>query len=196
MKKPVVIAVVLLILIIGSAIFFMFQKKESNSKIILKTNKGDIALELFLDKTPITAGNFLKLAKEGFYTGTKFHRVIKEFVVQGGDPNSKEDDKNLYGTGGPGYSIKDEFVEGLSNLRGTLAMANTGLPDSGGSQFFINLADNIGLDFDKQPLTSKHPVFGKIISGMEIVDSISKVAVDERGIPNENVVIESIIIIQ
>ncbi|MBI2098364.1 MAG: peptidylprolyl isomerase [Candidatus Wildermuthbacteria bacterium] len=162
--------------------------------VTLKTNKGDITLELFMDKTPITAGNFVKLAKEGFYNGTKFHRVIAQFMIQGGDPNSKGTDPSLYGTGGPRYTIRDEFVESLSNVRGTISMANTGAPNSGGSQFFINLVDNTGLDFNKEPLTSRHPVFGKVIAGMDIVDAIAQVQTDSRDIPVDPVVITEIIV--
>ncbi|PIR57785.1 MAG: peptidylprolyl isomerase [Parcubacteria group bacterium CG10_big_fil_rev_8_21_14_0_10_38_31] len=164
-----------------------------NPTVVLKTNKGDIEIELFIDKMPITAGNFLKLAKEGFYNETKFHRVIDNFMVQGGDPNSKGEDTSAYGTGGPGYAIADEFVEGLSNARGTISMANSG-PNSGGSQFFINLVDNTFLDFDKEPLQSKHPVFGKVVAGMEAVDAIAKVETGERDIPIESVIIREIIV--
>lgn len=187
---------IILFIVISSGIglFFIFKKNVPNSIVILKTNKGDITLELTLDKTPKTTGNFLKLAKEGFFDGTKFHRVIAGFVIQGGDPNSKGTDKVSYGRGGPGYTIEDEFVKGLSNVRGTISMANTGHPNSGGSQFFINLVDNTGLDFDKPPKESSHPVFGKVISGMEVVDSIAKVEVDQMGIPVEPVVILNIII--
>lgn len=164
-----------------------------NPVVTLKTTKGDITLELFVDKMPITAGNFLKLAKEDFYDGTKFHRVIDGFMIQGGDPNSKGDDASIYGRGGPGYAIKDEFVEGLSNVRGTISMANSG-PNTGGSQFFINQADNTNLDFDKQPFSSKHPVFGKVTKGMDIVDAIAGVPTGARDIPVEPVIIEDILV--
>ncbi|MEX0877548.1 MAG: peptidylprolyl isomerase [Candidatus Spechtbacterales bacterium] len=166
----------------------------TNPVVTLKTTEGDIKLELFVDKMPITAGNFLKLAREDFYDNTKFHRVIEGFMIQGGDPNSKGDNTSVYGQGGPGYTIEDEFVAGLSNVRGTISMANTGQLNSGGSQFFINHADNLALDFDKQPLTSKHPVFGKVIEGMDVVDVIAAVATDVRDIPVEPVVIEDILI--
>ena len=144
---------------------------------------------------PITAGNFLALAQKDFYDGTKFHRVIGGFMIQGGDPNSKTDTVETYGTGGPGYAIEDEFVknEKLSNVRGTIAMANSG-PHSGGSQFFINLVDNIGLDFDKPPEQSSHPVFGKVIAGMDIVDAIAQVPTNERDVPLEAVVITDIVV--
>ncbi len=161
----------------------------------IKTNQGLIRIELFADTMPVTAGNFAKLVNEGFYNGTKFHRVIDGFMVQGGDPNSKTEDETIYGTGGPGYAIADEHVAGelLSNTRGTISMANSG-PNSGGSQFFINLADNIALDFDKQPLSSKHPVFGRVIEGMDIVDAIGKVPINQRDLPINPVIVESITI--
>lgn len=178
----------------GAGLFFMLKKDSQNPVVTLKTNNGDITLELFLDKTPKTAENFLKLAREKFFDGIKFHRVIQGFVIQGGDPNSKGDDKISYGRGGPGYTIEDEFVSGLSNTRGTISMANTGQPNSGGSQFFINLADNTGLDFDKPPESSSHPVFGQVISGMDVIDEIAKIEVDQMGIPVEPVIIESITI--
>lgn len=163
-----------------------------NPIAVLNTNQGVIEIELYADQMPITAGNFATLVESGYYDGIKFHRVIDGFMIQGGDPNSKGDDTSLYGTGGPGYAIEDEHVAGelLSNVRGTISMANSG-PNSGGSQFFINTADNLALDFDKQPLSSKHPVFGRVVSGMEIVDTISKVATGARDIPIEPVVIES-----
>lgn len=167
-----------------------------NRTATLKTNKGDITLELFEDTMPITTGNFIKLAEEGFYNGTKFHRIIDGFMIQGGDPNTKTDNTASYGTGGPGYTIQDEFVQGelLTNVRGTIAMANTGQPNSGGSQFFINTVDNVGLDYDKEPHTSKHPVFGRVTDGMDIVDAISKVETGPRDLPVEPVIIESVII--
>lgn len=167
-----------------------------NPTALFQTNKGVIALELFEDKMPITVGNFVKLAEEGFYNNTKFHRVIDGFMIQGGDPNSKGDNPAEYGRGGPGYTIQDEFVADpvLTNTRGTIAMANTGQPNSGGSQFFINTVDNTNLDFDKQPLSSKHPVFGRVVNGMTVVDMISGVATGQGNVPVEPVVIESVTI--
>ena len=167
---------------------------QKNPVAVLKTVKGDIEIELFKDTTPLTVENFMKLAKVGFYDGTKFHRVIKGFMIQGGDPNSKGTDTSKYGFGGAGYTIQDEFVAGLSNVRGTIAMANTGQPNSGGSQFFINLVDNTGLDFDEPPFTSSHPVFGKVIKGMDVVDAIAGVQTGANNIPVVPVVIERIII--
>ncbi len=172
----------------------IMNEADENKTVVFKTNKGDITVELFTKDMPITAGNFLKLAKEDFYDGIKFHRVINNFMIQAGDPNSKDDTKQAsWGTGGPGYAIADEHIEGFSNTRGTLSMANSG-PDSGGSQFFINLVNNVNLDFDKQPLTSKHPVFGHVIDGMDVVDAIGAVSVGMRDVPVESVVIEDIII--
>lgn len=161
---------------------------------VLQTNVGTIRIELFTDLMPTTTENFLKLAREGFYDDTKFHRVVAGFIVQGGDPLSRSEDRSRYGQGGPGYTIPDEFVvdPALSNTRGTVAMANTGQPNSGGSQFFINVADNNGLDFDKQPTTSKHPVFGRVVEGMDIVDQIAAVETDEQNIPLEPIVIEAV----
>jgi peptidylprolyl isomerase len=163
----------------------------------INTNQGVIELELFADQMPITVGNFVKLAEEGFYNDTKFHRVIEGFMIQGGDPNTKTANEMTYGQGGPGYTIQDEFVEGelLTNTRGTIAMANTGQPNSGGSQFFINLVDNTPLDFDKQPLSSRHPVFGRVVGGLEVVDAIGAVETNQRDLPIEAVVIESVEIV-
>jgi peptidylprolyl isomerase len=162
-----------------------------NPIAVLETSKGTIEIELFTDRMPITAGNFEKLVREGFYDGTLFHRVIPNFMIQGGDPITKTDEVLRYGTGGPGYAIPDEHIagEGLSNTRGTISMANSG-PNSGGSQFFINVADNTFLDFDKEPLQSKHPVFGRVITGMEVVDAIVAVERNERDLPREPIRIE------
>lgn len=169
----------------------MTNSNNPVAKVI--TNRGTIELELFEDTMPITVGNFIKLAEEGFYNGTKFHRVISNFMIQGGDPNTKTNDVASYGRGGPGYAIADEHVKGeyLTNLRGTIAMANSG-PNSGGSQFFINLVDNTFLDFDKEPLTSQHPVFGRVVAGMEVVDAIGTSETGARDLPVEPIVIESV----
>lgn len=165
----------------------------TTTRVRLTTSAGDIVLELYTGQTPITAGNFIKLAGEGYYDGTKFHRVIGGFMLQGGDPQTKDDALAArWGTGGPGYTIEDEFVAGLSNVRGTISMANTGAPKTGGSQFFINLVDNTGLDFDKPPAASRHPVFGRVVEGLDVVDEIGQVATDERDRPIEPVVIQKV----
>ena len=134
--------------------------------VILHTTEGDIALKMY-DDMPITAGNFIKLAKDGFYDGIIFHRVIADFMIQGGDPKGN-------GTGGPGYTIKDEFVKGHSNVRGTISMANAG-PNTGGSQFFINVVNNNYLDWDNRSTPYAHPVFGEVVddASMQVVDKIS-----------------------
>lgn len=161
------------------------------SQAEFETSMGNFVIELYNDEMPITVSNFLNLANSGYYDGVKFHRVMENFMIQGGDPLTKDDSqKLLWGTGGPGYSIPDEFVEGLSNVRGTIAMANSG-SNTGGSQFFINVVDNTYLDFDKEPLTSQHPVFGKVVGGMDVVDNISKVKTDAT-VPLKDVVIKKI----
>ncbi len=169
----------------------MTNKNNPTAEFV--TNKGTFTLELFEDTMPITVGNFIKLAKEGFYNGTQFHRVIPNFMIQGGDPITKTKEYLRYGTGGPGYAIPDEHILGeyLTNVRGTISMANSG-PNSGGSQFFINVADNIGLDFDKEPLTSKHPVFGRVLNNMVVIDKIAQVETNDRDLPNDSIIIENI----
>jgi len=148
-----------------------------NRIAVLDTTEGIVEVELFEDIMPVTTANFAKLISEKFYDGVKFHRVIPNFMIQGGDPLTKADDTSRWGTGGPGYSIKDEFVSNplLTNKRGTIAMANAG-PNTGGSQFFINVADNTFLD-------GKHPVFGRVISGMDVVDKIVHAERNERDVP-------------
>jgi len=167
---------------------------KMNPIAVFDTSLGEFKIELFEDKSPITAGNFKKLAEEEFYDGTRFHRVIKNFMNQGGDPLSKDLAQSArWGTGSPGYSIEDEFIEGLSNVRGSISMANSG-PNSGGSQFFINVVDNTGLDWDKEPAQSKHPVFGKVISGMDVVDAINNVETVQGDRPKEDVLINKVTI--
>ena len=140
----------------------------------LETSLGTFQVELFTDKMPKTAGNFLKLAKSGFYDGLHFHRVIQGFMLQFGCPHSKDPKSPRAGTGnGPDGCIQDEHPADakLSNEPGTLSMANTGRPNSGSCQFFINTVHNAYLDwFTAGP--SKHPVFGKITSGMDVVKKI------------------------
>jgi len=140
----------------------------SQGKLVkLETTMGNITLELRPDM-PVTAGNFEKLVSQGYYNGTIFHRIIDGFMIQGGDPTGT-------GRGGPGYVIRDEFTANNRNVRGTIAMANAG-PNTGGSQFFINLVDN-------PHLNSKHPVFGKVVEGMDVVDKIGKVRTDSNDRP-------------
>jgi cyclophilin family peptidyl-prolyl cis-trans isomerase len=157
-----------------------------NRVAIFQTNKGTFKIELFEDKAPKTTENFIQLVNKGFYNGLIFHRVIPQFMIQGGCPKGN-------GTGGPGYTIKDEFHKELSNVRGTIAMANRG-PNTGGSQWFINVVDNCYLDFDKKPYTSAHPVFGKVIEGMNVVDQISNLKADGNDKPLQDVIINKITI--
>jgi len=140
----------------------------------LETTMGDVTIELFEDTMPLTAGNFRKLVEKGFYHGVVFHRVIPDFMIQGGDPTGT-------GRGGPGYTIRDEFTPDNRNARGTISMANAG-PNTGGSQFFINTVDNRSLD-------RKHPVFGTVVAGMEVVDAISRVPRDAADRPRKDVAI-------
>jgi len=164
-----IIAIILLLVIIT------LLPTQKMTKVTLETNKGNIVLKLY-DDMPITTENFEKLVKQEFYDGTIFHRVIDGFMIQGGDPVGT-------GMGGPGYVIEDEFTHagGNKNNRLTISMANAG-PNTGGSQFFINLVDNNFLD-------TKHPVFGEVIEGMEIIDIIAKVPKGAADKPLEDVVI-------
>ena len=146
----------------------------SNPKAIFHTSEGDFTAELYVDTMPVTAGHFVKLANDGFYDGLHFHRVIKNFMLQFGCPHSKDPKSPRCGTGGPGYNIQDEFTQKITNAPGTLSMANTGRPNSGGSQFFINVKDNSYLDWFNPMTPSKHPVFGKIVDGYDLVLRLSK----------------------
>ncbi len=173
MKKKIIITgivVVVLALAVFTALKSSINSGENSSgdmKVMLETIEGNIVIEL--DKNmPVTAGNFEKLVKQGFYDGVIFHRIINGFMIQGGDPTGT-------GMGGPGYAIKDEFTPTNANNRGTIAMANSG-PNTGGSQFFINLKNNNFLD-------AKHPVFGHVIEGMDVVDKIAQVDTDSADKP-------------
>src|SRR3954447_17410372 len=144
----------------------------ANPIAMLETSLGNIKVELFVDQMPISAGNFVKLAKSGFYDGLHFHRVINGFMLQFGCPNSKDPKSPRAGTGdSPDGTIQDEHTARLSNEPGTLSMANTGRPNSGSCQFFINTVHNSYLDWFT-PGASKHPVFGKVIEGLDIVKKI------------------------
>jgi len=143
----------------------------------IQTNHGTIELELFGEDAPKTVENFTKLSRDGFYDGVIFHRVIPDFMIQGGDPTGT-------GSGGPGYQFEDEFNQHKVE-RGALAMANAG-PNTNGSQFFIVTADACPW------LDGKHTVFGRVTSGMDVVDGISQLETDARDRPNEDVRIESV----
>lgn len=175
-KLTIFIIALILIGIIGAFAIGKFTGNTvaEGTKIKLETNLGDVIIELYDKEMPVTTGNFKKLVSEGFYDGVIFHRIIDGFMIQGGDPTGT-------GMGGPGYTIRDEFTdtEFDSNDRGTISMANAG-PNTGGSQFFINLVDNNFLD-------GRHPVFGKVIEGMDVVDEMAKVQTDSRDKPLEEV---------
>lgn len=161
------------------------NQTKNNMKATLHTTKGDIVIEFMSADAPNTVANFTKLAKEGFYSGSKFHRVIKNFMIQGGDPLTKDDTKAAqWGTGGPGYQFADEIHVNNRNAVGTIAMANAG-PDTNGSQFFINVADNNFLD-------TKHTVFGKVVSGMEVVKAIEATPTAAGDRPVSPMVVTSI----
>lgn len=143
-----------------------------NTLVTLHTSKGPIALELYTKATPLTAGNFIKLAKKGFYNGQSFHRVVPDFVIQAGDPNSKtpKDPQSLLkmGTGGPGYTIKrEESALKFKHVPGAIAMARSQMPDSAGSQFYICLSSPSHLD-------GEYAIFGKVIQGMDVVKKIEQ----------------------
>lgn len=144
---------------------------EANRFVTLHTDQGDIKIEVDPQTTPKAAANFVLLARKGFYSGTKFHRIVKGFMIQGGDPNSKNDDVADDGTGGPGYTFKDEKVVG-EYTRGTVAMANSGA-NTNGSQFFIMHADS--------QLPKNYVIFGKVVSGMEVVDKIAETPVEANS---------------
>ena len=156
-------------------------------KAIFTTNHGEFTIELISDKAPKTVANFVKLAGEGFYDGTRFHRVISGFMIQGGDPLSKDTAQTArWGTGGPGYKFADEIHNENYNAVGTISMANAG-PNTNGSQFFINVANNNFLD-------TKHTVFGRVISGMEVVHEIEAVETGGSDRPVAEVRIDKITI--
>lgn len=196
MEKNILI-VAGIVLLIGGAVFFTrdSDKKDllpANNKITkemtsatLHTSMGDITIEFLGEQAPKTVANFTKLANEGFYDGVKFHRVIKGFMIQGGDPLTKDDSKmDYWGTGGPGYKFADEIGSGNKNDAGTISMANSG-PNTNGSQFFINVAANNFLD-------GKHTVFGKVTAGMDVVAKIENTSTNSADRPATPVVIESI----
>ena len=157
-------------------------------KIIMDTSLGSITAELYEDKAPITVANFVSYAKEGFYAGTIFHRVIDGFMIQGGGFTKDMNQKPTKA------QIKNEAANGLKNARGTLAMARTSVVDSATSQFFINLVDNGFLDYKgPDPRTYGYAVFGKVTEGMDVVDKIAKVATGSFG-PHQNVPTEPVVI--
>ena len=189
MKKAVLVLILLSMgILCASASFAQLQpkkftpeeiKKMSETKAIIETKFGSITLKFFPEVAPGHVKNFIDLAKKGFYDGTTFHRVIPGFMIQGGDPNSKNPDKRMHGTGGPGYTIKAEFSE-KPHKRGTLSMARAASPDSAGSQFFICVKDSSFLN-------RQYTVFGEVVSGIETVDKIVSQPRDQADNPNDRI---------
>src|SRR3990167_7515979 len=198
MKNRLIIIVVIILVFFGGYYLWIKNKtpasngnneiaqkeKTQNISAIMKTNLGDIKLELFPSDAPKTAENFVKLSESDFYDGVKFHRVIKDFMIQGGDPNSKDDDWSNDGRGGPGYVFQDEFNQ-HKLVKGSLAMANSG-PNTNGSQFFIVTAAATSW------LDGKHTNFGYVTGGLDIAEKIEKVAVNANDHPTTDVVINSV----
>lgn len=184
MKKVICALLIITLMFISIGCTKEDNNKEGETKmegdiVVLETNMGNIEIVL-TDNMPITTGNFKKNVKDEIYDGVIFHRVMANFMIQGGDPTGT-------GMGDPSIAtIEDEFVEGSTNVKGTISMANRG-PNTGSSQFFINLVDNVYLDWDKQPASSKHPAFGKVISGMDVVEAIGKVKVGPGDKPVDDV---------
>jgi peptidylprolyl isomerase len=170
----------------------------ANPTAVFDTSLGTFKAEIYLAEMPITAGNFLQLAKSGFYSGLHFHRVIKGFMIQFGCPHSRDPQSARAGTGGPPHgTIADEHppTARFSNEPGTLAMANTGRPNSGGSQFFINTAHNGYLDWFT-PGPSKHPVFGRVTEGMSVVTAIETTTTGPGDRPRTPVKVNSIKVLE
>ena len=190
---------ILLAALLSTAVFAAEEKKEtpsmsaSNEVAVIKTNEGDMVVQFWTDAAPNTIENFKKLARQGFYDGTIFHRIVKGFMIQGGDPNSKDPAKeSSYGQGDPGYKIKAEFND-HSHDRGIMSMARGPDPDSAGSQFFICLAPVPRLD-------GQYTTFGKLIKGDDVLKKIGDTSVErnaqgEMSRPTKRVVIESMKIV-
>ena len=147
------------------------------TEALIETNFGNIKIKLLPEIAPETVRNFITLTKSSFYDGTLFHRVIPKFMIQGGDPNTKESDKSVWGQGGPGYNLKAEF-NSRSHLRGIVSMARASDPDSAGSQFFIVSSDSTFLD-------KQYTVFAEVVEGLEIADKIVNLPRDGNDCPKE-----------
>tara|TARA_B100000686_G_scaffold346032_1_gene431728 strand:+ start:515 stop:1063 length:549 start_codon:yes stop_codon:yes gene_type:complete len=167
-------------------LLFMGSPLWAEETGVLETTMGKIEIKFFMDKAPGHVKNFKNLVKSGFYNETTFHRVIPGFMIQGGDPNTRDDDRGNDGMGGPGYTIKAEFNE-IPHKRGILSMARSKDPNSAGSQFFIVVADSPFLD-------RNYTVFGEVTKGMNVVDKIVAAPRDARDNPLKKIVIRKIII--
>lgn len=209
--KSIYIIIAVIILALGALTYFMSSPQEEGQvpvqqesteqtssaeisetsvmkdevTVVMSTSMGDITLELNAKDAPNTVANFVKLAESGFYDDTKFHRVIANFMIQGGDPQTKDDSlMHLWGTGGPGYTFADEIHTNNNNAIGTISMANAG-PNTNGSQFFINVAANDFLD-------DKHTVFGYVTEGMDVVNAIVTTPTSAQDRPAKAVIIKSV----
>lgn len=165
--------------LVGLMLWALPGLAETSPKAVIETKLGSIELEFFPQKAPKHVENFIKLAKAGFYDGTIFHRVIPAFMIQGGDPNTKGEDKSKYGMGGPGYQLQAEFND-IPHTRGILSMARSRDPNSAGSQFFIMVKTAKQLD-------GQYTAFGKVVKGMEVVDKIVAQERDSRDNPLERI---------
>ncbi|NPA58529.1 MAG: peptidyl-prolyl cis-trans isomerase [Aquificae bacterium] len=178
-----------------AVLVFSFSYGKDNPVVVIKTNMGDIYVELYPDKAPKTVKNFLTYVEEGFYNGLIFHRVVKGFVIQGGGF-----DKNLQYRKPTHPPVENESNNGLSNVRGTIAMARTSDPHSATTQFYINLADNTFLDYGKNPQKWGYTVFGRVIKGMDVVDEIGQVPVMNVGmminVPVKPIIIEKVEVVK
>ena len=161
---------------------------KGNPMVVLSTSMGDIKIELYADKAPITVKNFLDYAKAGYYDGTTFHRVIPNFMIQGGGMTADMQEKK-----GARPAIKNESDNGLKNETGTLAMARTSVPDSATSQFFINVKDNSFLNRESAPDKVGYAVFGKVVEGMDVVKKIEQAKTASKG-PHQNVPVDAVVI--
>jgi cyclophilin family peptidyl-prolyl cis-trans isomerase len=167
----------------------------SNPKAVFTTSLGSFAAEIYETEMPITATNFITLVQSGYYNGLHFHRVISNFMIQFGCPHSKDPKSPRCGTGGPGYKIEDEHTQKITNAIGTLSMANAG-PNSGGSQFFINTKENSYLDWFNPSTPYAHPVFGKIVEGMDVIQAVEAVSTDRKDNPDTPIQMISVEIVR
>ena len=185
-NRTLAIVGVVILIAVGFILFNPFNSNSNSSDnmsdrqiAVIETNFGNIVIQLFPDVAPGHVENFVKLAQDGFYDGTTFHRVIPDFMIQGGDPNSKDEDRSNDGQGGPGFTINAEFTD-VPHKRGILSMARAQDPNSAGSQFFIVVKDSNFLD-------GQYTVFGEVIEGMDVADKIVNVKRDGNDNPLEKV---------
>jgi peptidyl-prolyl cis-trans isomerase B (cyclophilin B) len=161
-----------------------YIRKQARN-VVVDTSMGSFRITLLRSQTPVTINNFMALIQAGFYDRTKIHRVVPGLLIQGGDPLSREDDVTLYGTGGPGYVFEDE-IRGIPMEKGVVAMANLGRPKTNGSQFFVLLADTA------PAMQDKYTIFGKVVEGMDVVERMGKVALSDKQVPLEPIIVRAV----